>query len=359
MRPHTRAFLFKIHRWLSLAMMALWLIQALSGIVCVFHWEMDDATISAPARPLDLQAIDRRIALLAPPASGRTVSSIWTSAGAGGRWDISLDGKDGGVVRIDGAGNVLRTRHAGELFGDGGWIDTVDNLHQTLMAGPAGGWIVGLSGLLLLSNLVLALYAAWPNHGRWKRTLRPASAGPLATRLYGWHRAVGLWAALPALLVVTTGTLRVFSDGFEHLVRSPAIEAPPVRPDGRAIPFSRAAEAALAAVPGSRLAGIRFPATDDLTWRIRLLAPGEPRRAYGMTTVLIDGGAGHVLALQDARTGPFRLRLANLIYPIHTGEALGMPGRLGVLSIGVWLASMVIMGALLWWSRRAMRKRTR
>src|ERR1700759_2558427 len=118
MRPKTRASLFKVHRWLSLAMMTLGLVQALSGMICVFHWEIDDATISAPPRPLDLHAIDRRLAGLAPPNSGPTVASIWTGAGWGGRGDVSIDGKDAGAVRIDGAGIVLRTRHDGELFGD-------------------------------------------------------------------------------------------------------------------------------------------------------------------------------------------------------------------------------------------------
>jgi uncharacterized iron-regulated membrane protein len=129
-----------------------------------------------------------------------------------------------------------------------------------------------------------------------------------------------------------------------------------VKPDGRTVPFSRAAEAALAAVPGTRLAGISFPDADDMTWRIRLLAPGEAARAYGMTTVLVDGRDGHVLAQQDARTAPLRQRIANLIYPLHTGEALGIGGRLAVLALGTWLASMIAIGAMLWWTRRSMRK---
>src|SRR3546814_15927261 len=37
-----------IHRWASLTMMAFWLVQALTGMLLVFSWELADATVSAP-----------------------------------------------------------------------------------------------------------------------------------------------------------------------------------------------------------------------------------------------------------------------------------------------------------------------
>ena len=106
-----RAGAVKLHRWLSLAMLALWLLQAVTGMICVFHWELDDATIAAADhsfdRALDLPAIGRRLALLAPPGSGRTVTEMWTSAGGRDRWDVTVSGRPSETVRIDGAGDVL------------------------------------------------------------------------------------------------------------------------------------------------------------------------------------------------------------------------------------------------------------
>src|SRR3546814_7128640 len=51
-----------IHRWASLTMMAFWLVQALTGMLLVFSWELDDATVSAPHVPTDLTAIDAALA---------------------------------------------------------------------------------------------------------------------------------------------------------------------------------------------------------------------------------------------------------------------------------------------------------
>ena len=357
MKPaRLRPTLIKLHRWLSLGMMALWLVQALSGMICVFHWELDDATIAAPDRPLNLGAIERRVTLLAPSGSGRTVTQIWTSAGGDGRWDVTVDGHRGRTVRIDNMGNVLRVRRDGELLRDGGLIDSIDNLHQTLMAGDAGGWIIGLSGMLLLTNLALGLYAAWPRLGNWRRALDPRGARNPAARLFGWHRALGLWLVAPAMLMVSTGVLRAFSNGFEGLIGGGAPAAPIIAPDGRAIGLPAAVQAALTRQPRARLAGLIFPDTTSATWQVRLVEPGEWSRAYGKSRVFIDGRTGRIVGEYDAPRATLAQRIANGIYPLHTGEALGLPGRVAVLLIGAWLATMIVLGGSLWWLRRRFRQ---
>ena len=53
-----------VHRWISLSVATLWVLQALSGIFLVFHWELDDALVAGPARPLDLERFSRRLEVL-------------------------------------------------------------------------------------------------------------------------------------------------------------------------------------------------------------------------------------------------------------------------------------------------------
>jgi uncharacterized iron-regulated membrane protein len=362
MKPiRLRPTLVKLHRWLSLGMMALWLLQAITGMICVFHWELDDATIAAPDRPLDLNAIGQRLVQLAPPGSGRTVTEMWTSAGGHDRWDLTITGRSGSgvaaeTVRIDGGGTVLRVRREGEWLRDGGLIDSIDNLHQTLMAGDAGGWIIGLSGVLLLSNLGLGLYAAWPKRNQWRRTLNPGGGRNATARLFGWHRALGLWVVLPALLLVSTGVLRVFSDGFEALIGGSAPPAPATAPDGRSISLATAVQSALARQPQARLAGVIFPDAGNATWQVRLVEPGEWSRAYGQSRIFVDGRTGRIIGEYDAPRAALAQQVADDIFPLHTGEALGPAGRLGVLLIGAWLATMIALGAGLWWTRRRLRQ---
>ncbi len=356
-KPRWRLGLVKLHRWLSLAMLSLWLMQAITGMICVFHWELDDAGIAAADRPLDLAAISHRLAALAPPGSGRTVTQMWTSAGGHGRWDVTVSGHPGETVRIDGAGDVLRVRRDGELLRHGGLLDSIDNFHQTLMAGDTGGWIIGVSGVLLLSNLLLALGIAWPRRRQWRRRLDPRGGRNSAARLFGWHRALGLWLVVPAIALVSTGVLSVFSDGFAGLIGAGMPPAPTSSPStSGTIDLPAAVRAAMMRQPGARLAAVIFPAAGSAIWQIRLVEPGELSRAYGSSRIFVDGHSGRVIGAYDAPNASLAHRIADDILPVHTGEALGVAGRVAVLLIGAWLVAMIVLGAGLWWVRRRLRR---
>src|SRR3546814_16462702 len=95
-RPTLRRKILSIHRWLSLGAAIFWLLQAATGILIVFHWEIADASLSTLHRPTDLAAIERRINTLAPAESGARATGIWTTAGLPDRYNLYFE---------DGAGN--------------------------------------------------------------------------------------------------------------------------------------------------------------------------------------------------------------------------------------------------------------
>lgn len=350
-----RKSVLRAHRWLSLALLPFWIVQAITGMLLVFHWELDDASVAGPHRPTDLQAIERRLAELTSPGLGLRVSSLWTSAGAPDRYDANLESvgaKEGSTVRIDGAGGVLRVRPDSERFAQGGFYSTLASIHQNLLLSEAGSWIVGLSGLLLLSNVLLGVKLAWARWGGWRKALRVPATGGQPARLYGWHRAVGLWAALPAAALVTVGSLLVFEDGVSRWIGAAAIEAPEVRGPPR-IGMAEAAGIALRLYPGSTLSAVAsFPDEENAAYRIRVRQPDEWRRAFGTTNVFFSAVNGQILGGSDALRGPFTRRFIDGLFAFHTGEALGIIGRLAVLALGAWLASMVVIGVALWRARR-------
>lgn len=357
-----RSFAVIAHRWLSLAAAAFWLVQAATGVFAVFHWEIDDATVAGESKPLDLAALERRAADLVAAVPGRRIDSIWTSAGVADRFDIHLVGvppERDRVVRVDGAGTVLRSREDGERLADGGLVESLILVHQKLLAGDTGKRIVGASGLLLLSNLFLGVFVAWPRSGPWRRAWLPArtSAGP--ARLYSWHRALGLWLALPAACLVAAGVLLAFETSTERLVR-PAPVDPPIStmPAGEVPPvgMAQAARSALDRYPGAALSGIGFPTADDAWWAIRLRQSGELRRAYGKTRVYVSAVDGAIGADFDALASPPGRRFVDSLFAFHTGEMGGRTGRIGALAIGLWLLSMCALGIRLWWTRRRPRR---
>lgn len=335
-------------------MAALWLLQAITGALIVFHWEIDDSSVASFHAATDPAALGRRVAQLAPAGSGRHVASIWTTAGFADRYDIHVvDDASGGdtVVRVAGDGTAIRTL----VPGKGTLIDTVVVLHQTLLGGDRGRWIIGASGVLLITNLAMGLVIAWPRRGTWRKSMTPSRRGSPAARHYSWHRALGLTGAAAALLLITPGALLAFEDELRPLFNAePPIITGPAAPS--AIGFAQAVDTAERAVPGSRLTAVTMPSADDDTYAIRLQAPGDWQRAYGGSFVFVDGATGAIRGLSLAADAPPTRKAMDVLFPIHTGQAGGLPMRLLVLCIGIWLSSMIVIGVRLWWLRRRARR---
>ena len=206
-----RSAVVTTHRWMGLIAAALWLLQAATGVMIVFHWEIDDAITRGAHQATDWSAIEQRVRGFKP-------DSMWTTAGVRDRYDVFASNR---VIRIDGAGNVLRVRRDDEKFSSGGIVDTIVVLHQSLLAGDTGKLIVGTSGALLLSNMVLGLIAAWPRRKQWKRALTPLRSGSRIARLYSWHRALGLWLAILAMCFISAGMTLAFFEFDPPAVRQP------------------------------------------------------------------------------------------------------------------------------------------
>src|SRR6185312_7710145 len=73
-RARWRSRLIAAHRWLGLIAAAFWLLQAVTGVLIVFHWELDDAMLAGAHPKTDLPAIEARLAALAPSGSDRRVT---------------------------------------------------------------------------------------------------------------------------------------------------------------------------------------------------------------------------------------------------------------------------------------------
>jgi uncharacterized iron-regulated membrane protein len=342
-----------LHRYVALTCAALWLVQGLTGLLMVFRWELDDAPLAGPAVALDVAALDARISAIEGDGTGRTVTQLWATGGVDGRYDLHVDvaGGHGQVVRVDGAGRVLRTRGA-----EAGLIPQAATLHQTLFAGDTGRSIIGASGALLVVTVLMGLVLAWPKRvTQWRPAVWPPKTRPGAARRYAWHRAVGLWLAVPVVVFASAGALMTIDAplkrwfGLDATPPELATAQPLVGPP---IGTARALQVALQQVSGAGLSGAAFPKADAPWYRVRVRQPGELRRVYGTTTVYVAAADGRVLRVEDAlRATPARAFM-DALYPVHTGEAAGPLGRLLSLAFGSWLLTMLVLGIGLWSARR-------
>lgn len=349
-----------VHRYLSLAVLAIWLVQAITGTLSVFRWELDDSSIRTASVPTDWDALGNRIDGLAARADTE-VSSVWTSGTRAGRFDVyhAVGGEDR-VVRLDGQGRVLRERGGDQSTGDGATWDTLTTIHTSLLAGERGEWLIGLSGILLLSNILLGLKLAWPKAGTWRKTLFTKPVGGGRARLYGWHRKVGLWLAIPALLAIGSGILLVFEHGLETRLNAavPDPSIPARAAQGQSVGFGQAVGAALRAFPGSTFAGVSLPDEEAPWYRVRVRSAGEVPRKWGASVVYVAAADGRVLSTHDAATASFGHQLVVTLYPLHTGQIGGWPGRVLALSVGLALIAAIGLGLALWVVRRRVTGRT-
>lgn len=347
-----------LHRWLGIALSAVWIFQAITGLILVFHWELDDWTIEEQGAPLNVQAFDARLREIEQDKATASVHSIWVSGGSPGLYDVFLNqaGNGPSILRTDGNGDTLRVQNAEDTLTNGGIFKTLFKAHKSLLSGEPGEWFLALSGLILLASLVTGLKISWPRAGRWKRDLWPAFRGQPLHLLRSWHKALGLWLVVPAILVVFTGVELIFQKGIARSLGAGPIQ-PTLHSTAREINISagQAINIALATFPDASFSGLIMPNSEKFYYTARMLEPDEWRRAIGKTVILISPVDGQVIAQQRATEASMTTRLLDSSYPLHTGEALGTAGRVFSLVLGIWLIGMCILGFLAWRKRRQSR----
>lgn len=346
----------RLHRYLGVALAVVWSVQIMSGVISVFHRELDAVWLDKQAATFDREKFSAAFEQLHRERSPGRFSSVYTAVAGTGQFDVFLHTEDDGlqVLRLDGHGKLLREQAWAVDLVRVSFLQNVRLLHETLLAGARADLVVGLSGVFLLATIILGLRLAWPRQGQWQRALFPAARGPTTARLRAWHRAIGLWLAVPALIVIATGLLTVWEDAVGHLVGDYAPQ-----PTGTAqlpltadrLPLSTVLDIAFEKYPASTLSIISLPAEGQPWYRVRLRQPGEVRRLFGMTTIYIRADSGAVLASYEPQSMTPARRAANAIYAIHTGTVGGLPTRILNLLTGIMLVGSMALG-IAFWSRR-------
>lgn len=346
--------LARIHRLAGLFIGLLWCVQAFTGALLTFRWEIDDALLAGPPATLDAVALSAR--LEAVERAGGHVGSVWSSGSGRERFDIYYADASGAgrTMRVDGAGAELRDEHDDTFVANGAIFNSLTTFHESLFAGTAGRWTVGISGVLLLSNLVVGAWLAWPRSQRWRQAMLKRPAGPAALRPAGWHRLIGLWIAAPTLVIVAAGSILAYQAEAERLLD--AGEPMPARPHlsfsgHRGVAPEAVLSTAMARYPGSSLTALVMPSPDAPWYRVRLLTRAERPRLWGTTTIFLGAEDGRVLLVDDPDHRSAGRRFMDTVYPVHTGQVGGVATRAVALLTGAGLAALFFVGFLSWRSR--------
>jgi uncharacterized iron-regulated membrane protein len=322
--------LLRVHRALGLGLAVFWLLQAVTGSLLVFRWELEDALLAGSRARAEAAGLGARIADIAR-AGGRPLD-MWASSQAATRFDIYYVDASGTsrVMRVDGKGRPLRDAVDAGFVGNGAFWDTLTLVHTGLLAGHAGRWAAAGSGAILLCNLGVGLAVAWPRAREWRRVLLGRTGGGARARLHAWHRRLGLWLGVVILPFVAAGVLLCFEDELRGLF-DPGMPVPRAEAAVSHIAPTEALAIVAARQPDARLSVMIMPGDDEFWYRVRQHRPGDLPRNWGTSTLLVSAADGRILFDQPAADAPAMRAAIDALHPFHTGQAAGTTGRLLVL----------------------------
>ncbi|MCU6454734.1 PepSY domain-containing protein [Sphingomonas sp. A2-49] len=359
-----RVAIRRMHVWLGLGIGLLFVVTGLTGSGLVFYPAIDTmldpalARVDAAARPASWQAVYDALRRDNPARTGA--------------WRIEAT-PDGGPIPVryyrpvETRGRAFAplmlwldpaTLHAVRRGFWGEYATTwLYDLHYRLLLGEAGGTAMGIAGIVMLVLLVSGLWAWWPRHGGWRRSLAWKRGAVASRRLYDIHKWAGIAGAVVLIVVTVTGILLDLPDPVRATAArvSPLATVPPMasvpRPAGF-LPLDALVARARRLLPGSTLAWIETPADAHGVVRVNLMVPGEPSRRFPRSNVWLDPYDGRVLAVRDQRGDGGGDTVLAWLHPLHGGEALGLGGRWLVFVSGLLPALLFATGCWRWIARR-------
>jgi uncharacterized iron-regulated membrane protein len=334
-----------------------------TGSVLVFDHDMDKAgnrAVFEIAGAGERASFDRIVA-----SAGRAVPAVEGPhrlvVPEGPGWPLSVEyfhpGPDrfrGTQVLVDPVTAEVRTVRE---WGD--WLASfIYRLHQALALGYSGETVVAVAGVLMLVSLISGLVVWWPRPGGWRRAFSPRLRRGRVSLWLDLHNRLGVYPCVALLVVTLTGVAMSWHDEVHHLVEAtlptrPHAETALPNPVPRSewLPLDALVERARARFPGGELQRIRFPRQESGPLRIMLRQPYEVARTYGQTYVWLDPADGTILAAREPAGRPAGDALLGWIFPLHSGQAFALPGRLIVFATGLLPALLLVSGFIVWWRK--------
>ncbi len=373
-RGGLRRGLARLHRWAGLLIMACMLVAAITGTWLVFRVEMD-RLVNPHLRVVQPGTSRVSLASVVEAAERRFPHSVAQALILQQRPDDSigvyLQSENPGATEFDQLffnpyeGSFLGGRSTSRLVFTREHLDPmIDRLHYSLWMNNWGLWLMGIVAAVWLATSVVGLALAWPR--LWHRIV--AWVPILSARVdrgryqanYQVHRAAGVWF-LPVLIVLAFTSLYQNLPQFVRPIVhafSPLAERPPGRP---------LAEGATTISPDLAIATLteRFPTArpssigiDRFSGRYSVLFHlPDDLSPEGENWAFIDMVSGEIAGLKLTATSSAGDRLLTWIFPLHTGTAFGLPGRIVIALAGVVLVGMLGTGFYVWAVKWQMRQR--
>ncbi len=352
-----------LHRWLGFVCGAVLVVAGITGILLAFYMELDGSlnpqlrTDRPHALPHSYEAVYQQLSHL--PMSGS------------GYWKIELPPAGGPITsrfyEVPSSG-MARTRmvtlepQSLRVMRDARWQETfftwIYDLHMNLLIGPPGKIIMGILAVGMLVMLVSGI-ANWAlPAGRLRAKLKVKAGASLPRRTYDIHKIAGLVSVPLMLLCVGTAAMICLPDQVKPLLNAlsplkpmPTVASAP-QAGGRRISVDRALAVGTRVFPGSTVVWVKVPVAPTDSYDLQIRQDGDPMTRFPKSHVWIDQYSGAVLAARDPHRDAAGDTVLNWLVPLHDGKAFGMTGRILVMLLGLFPATLFVTGTMRWAIKR-------
>ncbi|MGZ8171634.1 MULTISPECIES: PepSY-associated TM helix domain-containing protein [Methylobacter] len=231
--------------------------------------------------------------------------------------------------------------------------------HYTLALGEAGRTFVGIVALFLLFSVLTGLIVWWPSSGKHWLALTIKARASTERFNFDLHKTFGFYSSIAQLVVLVSGIQMVFPDYVNNLIKvftrlTPETKTPISTEAGQREPLTLVQAAAITdkRFPDGSYKWIFFPQGERGVYRIVKGSPQEANRTRPRRTLWLDQYSGKIVQERDPVDDSIGDIFLQWFYPLHSGEAFGLTGRIIIAIIGLVPLLLYATGVIRWLQKR-------